>query len=75
MIAQVRVPAARRGAEPALEGGLVAGVEAAVRLQRVALREARVADVALVGLLPRVDAEAALQLECAGRGVGAMWTL
>ena len=75
VITQVRLPAARGGAVLALEGGLVAGVDAAVLLQRVALREARVADIALVGLLPRVDAQVSLQLERAGRGVSAVRTL
>ena len=73
--AQVGLPAAGRRAELALEDGLVAGVDEAVRLQRVALREARVADVALVGLLARVDAEVTLQLEGVGGGVGAVRAL
>ena len=73
--AQVGLPAAGRGAELALEDGLVAGMDEAVRLQRVALREPGVADVALVGLLARVDAEVALQLEGVGGGVGAVRAL
>ena len=73
--AQVGLPAAGRRAELALEDGLVASVDEAVRLQRVALREPRVADVALVGLLARVDAEVALQLEGVRGGVGAVRAL
>ena len=73
--AQVGLPAAGRRAELALEDGLVASVDEAVRLQRVALREPGVADVTLVGLLARVDAEVALQLEGVGGGVGAVRAL
>ena len=75
VITQVRLPAARGGAVLALEYGLVDGVDEAVRLQRVALREASLADAALVGLLARVDAEVALQLEGVGGGVGAVRAL
>ena len=75
MEAQVGLPAAGRRAELALEDGLVASVDEAVRLQRVALCEPRVADVTLVGLLPRVDAEVTLQLEGVGGGVGAVRAL
>ena len=76
VITQVKLPAARRGAMLALEGGLVvAGVDEAVRITRVALREPGVADVALVGLLPRVDAQVPLQLERGGGGVGAVRAL
>lgn len=46
-----------------------------VGLQAVALREARTADLALVGLLPRVDPQMPLQFERVGTGVGAMGTL
>ena len=46
-----------------------------VRLQAVRLREPCVADVALVGLLPGVDAQVPLQLEGVGRGVGAVGAL
>ena len=73
--AQVRLPATRGGAELALEDRLVPRVDEAVGLQRVALREPRVADVALVGLLPSVDAQVPLQLERVWRRVGAMRTL
>ena len=44
-------------------------------LERVALCKLCVADVALVGLLPGVDAEVALQLERVGTGVGAVGAL
>ena len=46
-----------------------------MRLERVALREACVADVALVRLLARVDAQVALQLERVRAGVGAVRAL
>ncbi len=44
-------------------------------LERVALGEPGVADLALVGLLPGVDAEVPLQLEGVRGGVGAVRAL
>lgn len=46
-----------------------------VRLQRVGLREASVANVAFVRLLTGVDAQMSFQLERVRRGVRAMRTL
>lgn len=46
-----------------------------VRLERVALRKPSVADVALIGLLPGVDAQVPLQLEGVRAGVGAVRAL
>ena len=60
---QISLPSARGGTEVALEHGLVPGMDQAVGLQGVALGEPGVTDVALVGLLARVDAEVPLKLE------------
>lgn len=57
---QVRLPAACGGAELTLEDRLVTGVDEAVGLQGVALRESRMADVTLIGLLPGMDAQVPL---------------
>ena len=73
--AQVCLPATSSRAQLTVEDRLVTSVNAAVGLQRVALRESGVADVALVGFLPRVDAQMPLQLEGVWGGIGAMRAL
>ena len=73
--AQVCLPATSCGAQLALEDRLVTSMDEAMGLQRVALRESGVTDVALVGFLPRVDAQVPLQLEGVWGGIGAMRAL
>ncbi len=75
LLPQVRLPPAGGRAELALEHGLVARVYLPVGLERVALGEPGVADLALVRLLPGVDAEVPLQLEGVRGGVGTVRAL
>ena len=55
--------------------GLLPRVDLPVRLQGVALREPRTADLTLVWLLSGVDPQMALQFERVRRGVGAVRAL
>jgi len=74
--AQVSLSAACRRTEIALIDRLVHhAMDELVGLQRVGLRESRLADVALVLLLARVDHHVPLQLEHVLRGVGAVRAL